>query len=180
MALIAFCARVVPALWVAPLLTSLWAESLPRQQVAQQVTGTAVERRALEAAVQLLPTPLKNPIVVIDPEGVPDTAAVRQLDAFTVLEADGTVRPKIYINRESLILRAAVRSDFYRKVLAAVLVHEATHLRGGSESAARDAESQFFTGLIARGLVRSEDGLRYLALLRRGATPDDSSHRPQR
>lgn len=121
----------------------------------------------------MIPAPPPYAIVVIDPEGVPDSAAVRQVEAFTVLEADGTVRPKIYINRESPILRAAARSDFYRKVLAAVIVHEATHVTGGSEQAAGAAELRFFTGLIAQGLVPAEDGLRYLALLRRGAAPSN-------
>ena len=170
MASIGLCARVLLAVWMAALIRPISAEAVPRQPAAQPITGTAVERRALEAAVRLLPTPLSDAIIVIDPEGVPDSAAVRQLDAFIVLEADGTLRPRIYINRESLILRAAERSDFYRKVLAAVIVHEATHLRGGSEQAARNAESQFFTGLIAQGLVPAEEGLGYLALLRRRAT----------
>jgi hypothetical protein len=57
-------------------------------------------------------------------------------------------------------------TDLYGKVLAAVIVHEATHLTGGSEAAAREAELRFFGALVATGLVSREDGLRYLALLR--------------
>jgi hypothetical protein len=50
--------------------------------------------------------------------------------------------------------------------MAAVIVHESTHLAGGSEPAARDAELQFFGALVTTGLVSREDGRRYLALLR--------------
>ncbi len=114
-----------------------------------------------------MPAFMTYPIVIIDPESVPDTTAVRQLDAFTVREIDGSLRSRIYINRESVVLQNAVAGvDLYRKVLAAVIVHEATHLAGGSETAAREAELQFFGGLVAKGLVSRQDGLRYLALLR--------------
>jgi len=65
------------------------------------------------------------------------------------------------------------RCDLYRKVLAAVIVHEATHLAGGSEAAAREAELQFFGALVAKGLVSREDGLRYLDLLRQRPRQND-------
>jgi hypothetical protein len=146
----------------------------------QIVTGSKGERQAVETALHLIEAPLRYPVVVIDPEGVPDSEAVRQLDAFTVIEPDGRVRQKIYLNRESQILQSATRTDFYRKVLAAVIVHEATHLVGGSEESARQAESRFFTDLIARGLVPADDGMRYLALLRRRTGPGDRLREPGR
>ena len=83
-------------------------------------------------------------------EGVPDSAAVRRLDAFTVREEDGSMRPKVYLNRDAFVVREAVKgTDFYVKVLAAIVVHEAAHLSGGSEADARRAESRFFADLIA-------------------------------
>jgi hypothetical protein len=89
-------------------------------------------------------------------------------------KTDGTLRSKIYINRESVVLQNAVKGvDLYRKVLAAVIVHEATHLAGGSEAAAREAELQFFSALVAKGLVSREDGLRYLDLLRQRPRQND-------
>jgi hypothetical protein len=63
--------------------------------------------------------------------------------------------------------------DLYRKVLAAVIVHEATHLAGGSEAAAREAELRFFGALVTKRLVSREDGLRYLALLRERPQQND-------
>jgi hypothetical protein len=121
-----------------------------------------------------MPATMTYPIVIIDPESVPDTTAVRQLDAFTVRETDGTLRSKIYINQESVVLQNAVKGvDLYRKVLAAVIVHEATHLAGGSEAAAREAELQFFGALVAKGLVPREEGLRYLELLRQRSRQND-------
>jgi hypothetical protein len=70
---------------------------------SRQVAGPAAERRAVERALRLMPATMTYPIVIIDPESVPDTTAVRQLDAFTVREADGTLRARIYINRESIL-----------------------------------------------------------------------------
>jgi hypothetical protein len=141
---------------------------------SRQVAGPVAERRAVERALRLMSATMTYPIVIIDPESVPDTTAVRQLDAFTVRETDGTLRSRIYINRESVVLQNAVEGvDLYCKVLAAVIVHEATHLAGGSEASAREAELQFFGGLVAKGLVSREDGLRYLDLLRQRPRQDD-------
>jgi hypothetical protein len=100
----------------------------------------------------------------------------RALDAFTIEEETG-LRRKVYLNSESTILREAAKGvDFYLKVLAAVLVHEAEHLKDESESVARRAEREFFQDLMARRLVQTQDGLRYLALLRQ--TPSDGSVPP--
>lgn len=131
-----------------------------------RVIGPATERAALERVIDLLPRDLSYPLVVIDPEGVPDSRAVRHLDAFTVRENDGSMRPRIYLNRESFVVREAVKGTrFYVRVLAAIVVHEGAHLAGGSEADARRAESRFFADLLARGMVTPEEGDRYLALL---------------
>jgi hypothetical protein len=135
--------------------------------VTSRVSGPAPERAVLERVIKLLPCELTYPIVIIDPDGVPDSRAVQRLDAFTVREADGSMRPKIYLNREAFVVREAVKgTDFYVKVLAAIVVHEAAHLSGGSETDARRAESRFFADLIARGVVDGEKAERYLAILR--------------
>jgi hypothetical protein len=139
-----------------------------------RVTGPPAERTAIERVVALLPPDVSYPLVVIDPEGVPDSQTVRQLDAFTVRENDGSMRPRIYLNRESLIVREVVNGkDFYLKVLAAVVVHEAAHLSGGSEVDARRAESRYFADLMARGLIRADEADLYMALLRQR----ESTHR---
>lgn len=142
----------------------------PRAAAAQdvRVRGPASERRVVRAALALVPRHIHHPVTVIDPDGTADPAAVRRLDAFTVRELHGGLRPTIYLNSESNILREAVNGkDFYVKVLAAVIVHEAAHLDGGGETEARAAERAFLEGLIERGLVRRRDGRRYLGLLDR-------------
>ena len=131
------------------------------------VRGPSPERRVIEQALDLVADPAAYPVVVIDPETVPDSAAVRRLDAFIVRDADGSLRHNIYINRESNVLQEAVKgSALYGPVLAAIIVHEQVHLAGGSEDEARRAESAFFGRLVANGLVRWEDGVRYRELLR--------------
>jgi hypothetical protein len=136
------------------------------------------ERRAVDAALQYIPASRDWEVVVIDPEFAADPAAIRALDAFTVREGAG-FRKKVYLNRESRILQEAAKGvDFYVKVLAALLVHEAEHLKGGTESAARRAERQFIQDLMAHGVVPTEDGLRYLALLR--LQPEGTNDRSDR
>jgi hypothetical protein len=126
------------------------------------------ERDAIESARALVRGGQAYDILIIDPELAADPAAVRRLGAFTVRDANGRMRPKVYMNGESSILQRAARGErFYVKVLAAVLVHEIEHLKGASESVARVAERLFFSDLVAQGLIEESDGLRYLALLRR-------------
>jgi len=145
---------------------------------AGRITGPEPDRRAAQRVLDLLPRGFDLPIAIIDPDGVPDSTAVRRLDAFTVAEPDGTIRPRIYLNRESLVVRKAVKgSRFYLTVLAAIIVHEAVHVRGGSETDARQAETRFFADLQARGLVDPADGDRYLALLRSRESADGHSER---
>lgn len=154
-------------------LTGCAPARVPEPAVA--VAGPRAERVALERVVALLPRDLRYPIVVIDPEGVPDSQAVRRLDAFTVREPDGSMRPRIYLNRESFVVREVLKgSDFHAKVLAAIVVHEGSHVAGGSEVDARRAESRFFADLMARGIVSPEEGGRYLTLLRQRESVHDS------
>lgn len=149
-------------MWACSVLLSLGLPTL----TAEEIAGGKAERRAVAAALELVPAPLRRPIVVIDPEGTADPIAIRPLDAFVVKETDGRLREKIYINRESLILREAVRSvDFYVKMLAALIVHEAAHLDGQPEAEARAAEIAFIGDLVERRAVRQQDATRYLALL---------------
>jgi len=102
----------------------------------------AAERRAVEAALALVPVRSRYEVVIVDPDLAPDSGAIRRLDAFTVIEPDGRVRPKVYVNRESKILEEAARgADFYVKVLAAVIVHEIAHLDGGSERSRKPPSS---------------------------------------
>jgi hypothetical protein len=141
-----------------------------RQAVAQRpalrTLDADAERRAVAAALELVPRRSAYEVVIIDPDHVADAAAIRRLDAFTVREPDGRLRPTVYLNRESSLLREAAGGvDFSLKALAAVIVHEIAHLDGGSEQTARAAERRFFEDLVARGLVAQLDGMRYLSLL---------------
>jgi hypothetical protein len=151
----------------------VWASvSLPacahaRVEQAYQVADAETELQAVNSARALLPG-LSVQVVVVDPDLSGDPAAIRRLDAFTVVEPEGQRRRKVYLNRESDILLQASRGvDFYIKVLAAVILHEVQHVEGASESEARRVEAEFFQGLIARGLVAREEGRRYLAVLHR-------------
>jgi hypothetical protein len=126
------------------------------------------EAAALQRALRLVRVDPSVRVVLIEPELAPDPEALRSLDAFTVRQIDGTLRPVIYVNRRSPIVQAgASGSDFYVKVLAAVIHHEARHLEGASESEACRAEMEFFRSLVARGDVPSVAGLAYLQLLAR-------------
>jgi hypothetical protein len=130
------------------------------------------ESRAVAKALALLPSN-SVPVVVVDPDLTADPPAIRRLDAFIVIETDGRLRQKVYLNRESNVLRDASRgADFWVKVLAAVILHELRHVEGATEAEARRAEADFFNGLIEQGHVGRDDGRRYLARLhQREATP---------
>jgi len=104
---------------------------------------------------------------VLDPDLTGDPNAIRKLDAFIVRERDGSIRQVIYLNCESNLFKAAADgSDFYVKVLAAVIQHEATHLEGRDEASAAAAEREFFLGLIRSGLVPAREGVAYLDLMK--------------
>ena len=72
---------------------------------SRRVAGPAAERKAVEKALRLLPATMTYPIM-IDPESVPNSTAVRQLDAFTVRETDGP------IESASVVYFAGMRSNF--------------------------------------------------------------------
>lgn len=131
---------------------------------------TRREARALENAVALAALEPDVRVSVIEPDLAPDPEPLRRLDAFIVRESDGSLRPVIYVNRRSDILReAAAGSRLYVGVLAAVLHHEARHLSGASETEARRAELAFFLRLISLGQVPADLGHRYLQLLNQAA-----------
>lgn len=143
-------------------------EPRPRpDSVANPYAGvTRREARALQRAVALAALEPEVRVSVIEPDLAPDPEPVRRLDAFIVRESDGSLRPVIYLNRRSAILReAAAGSRLYVGVLAAVLHHKARHLSGASETEARRAELAFFDRLISSGKVPAELGHRYRQLL---------------
>lgn len=157
----------------------------PRSEPRPRVTSmadpyagvTRREARALENAIALAALEPGVRVIVIEPDLAPDPEPLRRLDAFIVREADGSLRPVIYLNRRSEILReAAAGSTLYVGVLAAVLHHEARHLSGASETEARRAELAFFNRLISLGKVSADLGHRYLQLLNQ--TADAMPHTP--
>jgi hypothetical protein len=96
---------------------------------------------------------------------------LRGLDAFVVREPNGALRPVIYINRASEIVRdAAGGSELHVFMLAAVIHHEARHLAGATEDEARRSELAFFEALVTRTRSPSDTELRYLQLLTRQAS----------
>lgn len=124
------------------------------------------EREILRRALCLVTVDAAVRVVLIEPELTPEPEALRGLDAFVVREPSGALRSAIYINRRSEIVRlAAAGSDFHVHVLAAVIHHEARHLKGASEAEARSAEMEFFRSMVDRGQVPTGLGERYLQLL---------------
>jgi hypothetical protein len=134
------------------------------------------EAAALQRALRLVKLDPSVRVILIEPELAPDPEALRSLDAFTVRQTDGTLRRAIYINRRSEIVQAgASGSDFYVKVLAAVIHHEARHLEGATEREACQAEMEFFRSLVTEGEVPAVLGLSYLQLLSRRPEASRSS-----
>jgi hypothetical protein len=122
--------------------------------------------RALERAIALLPALPNVPIRLIDPELAPGAEAIRQLDAFIVREADGRIRPAVYLNSESsVVVNALSGRDIDIAILAAVIRHELEHLRGAGEEEARRVEMAFFKSLILGGRIPSQQGLEYLSAM---------------
>jgi Tol biopolymer transport system component len=125
------------------------------------------EASVVARALLLVPGGERLTVRIVDPDLTGDPKAVRQLDAFIVRERSGSLRPIVYVNRRSAILsHAATGSDFHLKILAAVLYHEACHLRGFDEAEAAQAERAFVERLIALGLVSPTIARRYLELMR--------------
>jgi hypothetical protein len=161
-----------------PVVALAWL-AIGSHAIAAPGADDRTEGAALQRALRLVKLDPSVRVILIEPELAPDPDAIRSLDAFTVRQADGTLRPAIYINRRSQIVQAgASGSDFYVKVLAAVIHHEARHLEGASETEACRAEMEFFRSLVARGEVPTVTGLSYLQLLsRRPGAPHSSLDR---
>lgn len=119
-------------------------------------------RRAIEAAVALLPRAPKRVAVMDVTDAKPEVRDhLRRLDAFTV--AGNSV---IYIVGSSELLRGAqAGSAFHRAALSAVIWHEMAHLDGADERAARKAESKLWTSFVRDGLLDHLTALRYLEAL---------------
>jgi hypothetical protein len=133
------------------------------------------EQRTIARATRLLPVRLEIPVVVVDPALAPDPVAVTRVDAFTVREADGSMRRAIYINgRSRVFAEARGGSKLSVAILAAVIQHEASHLDGADEATARRAERDLFNRLVAGGAVGREQGLAYLSELARAYGPHGS------
>jgi hypothetical protein len=148
----------------------------PAQVRAADDRDGSGEREALRRALSVVKIDSAVRVVLIEPELAPEPEALRDLDAFVVREPHGALRPVIYINRQShIVRRAAAGSDFYVYVLAAVIHHEAHHLTGASEAEARRAEEEFFRSVIDRGKVPASLGRTYLQLLARRPGESQSS-----
>jgi hypothetical protein len=159
--------------WLAAALAWL---AIGSSAIATPEADERSEVAALQRALRLVTLDPSVRVVLIEPELAPDPEALRSLDAFTVRQNDGTLRRAIYINRRSAIVQAgASGSDFYVKVLAAVIHHEARHLEGALEPEARQAEMEFFRSLIKEGEVPDVLGLSYLQLLSRRPHPSRPS-----
>jgi hypothetical protein len=132
---------------------------------AQETDGGALDR-VLQRALKLLPPSAVVPVRFVDPELIAEPDAIRRVDAFTVRDPDGRIRPVVYLNPRSAIVRLAKRGDdLHVGAMAAVIQHELAHLRGATEAEARVAEREFFRQLIYDGHVPSASGLACLTAL---------------
>jgi hypothetical protein len=126
------------------------------------------ERRVLQRALRLVRLDSGITARLIDPDLAAEPDAVRRLDAFVVREPGGELRPVIYVNcRSQIVQQAAAGTDAYVIVLAAVLHHEAQHVKGATEDDARRAEAEFFRSRIRHGDVSPAVGEAYLEMLAR-------------
>jgi hypothetical protein len=134
--------------------------------VAEGACDASRDAATIAAAVRLVPDGRRLTVRAVDPEATGDPAVVRRLDAFVLRDRNGDPRPVVYVNcRSATFEAAAAGSDFYIKVLAAIIHHERCHLDGLDERAAVAAERVFFVGLIQAGLVPAAEGLAHLRLL---------------
>ena len=128
-----------------------------------QVPDTGRLSKAIARAVALADLPASVRVVAIDPQLAAEPAALASLDAFVVREADGRLRPVVYLNARSDLVREAARgSRLHTHLLAAVVVHEAQHLDGASEVDARRAEAAFIERLVRQQRVSPQVAGRYL------------------
>jgi hypothetical protein len=155
-------------MWIAVAMFVMAVLPAPAAQACDDSGNGQAARRVLQRAMRLVRLAPGITARLIDPELASDSEAVKQLDAFVVREASGELRPVIYVNCRSPIVRQAARgADAYVIVLAAVLHHEAQHVNGATEADARRAEVEFFQSRVRRGDVSPEVGEAYLKLLAR-------------
>lgn len=158
--------RAMP--WIAVAMLFMAACLAPPAEACDDNGDGEAGRRVLQRAMRLVRLAPGITARLIDPELAPDPEAVKRLDAFVVREVGGEFRPVIYVNcRSQIVQQAAAGADAYVIVLAAVLHHEAQHVKGATEADARRAEVEFFQSRVRRGDVSPEIGEVYLELLAR-------------
>lgn len=152
--------RRLPASVVAALLLAL---TLIPSGANAQVPGEARLRKTITKAVGVAGLPASLRVVAIDPQLAADPGALEVLDAFVVREADGRLRPVVYLNARSELMQHAARgSRVHLHLLAAVIVHETHHLEGASEAEARRGEAAFIERLVREQRVSPQVADRYL------------------
>jgi hypothetical protein len=126
-------------------------------------------RDAVRGALALLPRMPARVAVMDVSEATPEVRdRLLRLDAFTVRG-----NAVIYLVAQSDLLKGAqAGSAFHRAALAAVIWHEMTHLSGGDEHQARNAEATLWTRFVRDGATDQVTGLRYLRALEQ--RPDDT------
>ena len=155
--------RVASALVVA-IVACVWCV---RDASAHPADTPLRETAVVARAVELVPDGQRLIVKVVDPDLTGDPETIRRLDAFVVRERNGSLRQTVYLNRESALFQAALRgSDLHVTLLAAVIYHEACHLRGFDESRAALAERSFLEELMDKGVVSRARALPYLELMR--------------
>jgi len=129
---------------------------------------TACERRALTAAIQLLPrAPQRIAVIDVADASVDARRTLLRLDTFVT--RGGAV---VYVLRHSALLQGACRdSDFHRLALAAAIWHELAHIDGADERTARIREQELWTSFVRDERVDDVTALRYLSALTK--QPDD-------
>ena len=122
-----------------------------------------IEKGHHDGATALADLPAVVRVVAIDPELAADPAALRDWMRSSCVKPDGRLRPVVYLNARSELLRQAARgSKVHTHLLAAVVVHEAHHLAGASEVEARRGEAAFIERLVRQQRVSPQVAGRYL------------------
>jgi hypothetical protein len=153
------------------LFTVFWISTLAGSPAAAAECGGPPEKAAVAAALTFVRDVRALTVKLVDPELTGAPSAVRTLDAFVVREPDGSLRPVVYLNCESVMFKAAARgSALHVRLLAAVIFHERCHLKGMNETEASAAERGFLADMIQRGLIPAKAGLAYLREMTRASS----------
>ena len=120
------------------------------------------DERTVRRALALLPGRAPLVSIVDAQDAKPDVReTLLKLDAF-IVRGESVV----YVVKQSEVLRAATKgARLCDYMLASIIWHEMTHIKGADETAARRAEQEMWTRFVRDGAVDQLTGMRYLQVL---------------